>query len=166
MATSATAVLLPLDSGRACSVGLHAFVEYVTDAVRFLDVPHAPAHANRLYMWGEHMAPVVDLGILLGLREHSPVPSTLMLVRYVDLKRCTRTYGALQIVGEPQRVEVGDDMMCALPEEFFWPHIAPSCFKHQNDIVPILDLSQVFSDALSQAQFNAFAESDLATFAA
>lgn len=166
MQRNATAVLLPIGGNHTCSVALHSFTEYVTGAVRFLDLPHAPRHANRLYLWGEYMVPVVDLGVFLGARAESPIPATLLIVKYADHQRSLNTYGALQIAGEPQRVVVDDQSACELPAERYWSSIASSCFRHSEHAVPILDLSQVFGAALVRAQMREQSQPEWATHAA
>lgn len=142
--SQSTAWLLDFGEGRKAAVGERELLHLVPQAELF-DVPLTPAHCAQVLSWQERLLPVWDLHVWLG---DSPEPSEAKLVAIIGYQPRSTTqpsFGALLLSEAPERILVGDEQFCELPDGQPWPMIASSCFRHGEHAVPILDLAVMFS---------------------
>lgn len=143
MTEPARAWLLELGEGRVAAVGPLEMAHLLSDAPAAVAVPHAPAYADRVFLWEGEMVPVLDLCARMSGRPARETPY-LGVVRYREAAGESLCLGALALDAPPRRVAVSDDMACDLPDPA-WRPFAISCFSHDEQAVPVLDLARVFA---------------------
>ncbi len=147
MATS-TAWLLNLGGALRAALGERQMLHFV-DAPQLLEIPETPPHCHQVLIWQDNILPVMDLGAWLGV---SAAPDELAftgIAAYQEHPEQPPQYGALLLAGIPTRVQVNDDQVCELPgQPRGWQYLAMSCFTHDDQAIPILNLPSIFSDAL------------------
>lgn len=141
-----TAWLLDFGETKKVAVGERELLHLLPQPELF-DVPLASAYCARVLSWQERLLPVWDLGVWFGDDpDHRPAPLAAV-IGYQAQGESVPSFGALLLAEPPQRIEVGDEQFCELPDGLPWPAIAASCFRHGEQAVPILDLAVMFSAA-------------------
>lgn len=145
----AKAWLLPLDEQLLAATGEFEISQIITEP-QLYPVPGAPAHCNRVCNWQNRLLPVLDLAT--WLRGNGSVMrdrSVVAIAAYREESDALPNYGGLLLAATPRQITVDDNQACPLPARpVNWPRIAISCFRHQDQAVPIIDLGTVFSEAL------------------
>lgn len=136
-----------LDLGGGCQAAVGAReVLHLIDTPRLFDVPLAPAYCRQVVVWQERLLPVMDVAGRLGYGMQSG--PFLAVVGYQRMRGELPQFGALVLASPPRQVSVSDEQACDLPEEaLHWKTLAISCFDHQGDAVPVLNLSRAFGPA-------------------
>ncbi len=143
-----TAWLLNLGGALRAAVGARQMLHTV-DAPRLLEIPGTPPHCRQTLIWEDDILPVMDLGAWLDVPVAPGAPVFAGIAAYQQRPGAPAQYGALRLAGMPTRIQVDDDRACALPEQpTGWQRVAMSCFAHDGQAVPILNLSRIFSNAL------------------
>lgn len=133
-----------LDFGGSCqaAVGLRELLHLVDTPASFA-VPCTPAHCRRVVLWQERLLPVMDIAVRLG--HTSSAASFLGVVGYQRQRGEQPQFGALALASPPRQLAVTDDQACRLPEENgLWRELAISCFEHQGEPIPVLNLNRIF----------------------
>ena len=141
--------LLDISGGLTVAVALQDVIYLYPEAPQVFPVPQTPDHVLGVLNWQQHLVPIVDLGLYLGLQEmdsYSPDNKMMVLLNFGDSR-----LGALVLEQIPERTDVADSSQCELPAGLqAWGCLAPSCFMHNTrGAVPILDLNAVFGSELS-----------------
>lgn len=148
--TAASAAwILTLDASLCAAVGQREMVFLIETPV-LLDVPLSPFYCCQAVVWKQRLLPVMDLAAWLHQNPALPRQQTLMGVfAYQTQAGAESAYGALRLAAIPDRTQVSDDQACALPKQpSGWPTLAISCFKHNEQPIPILDLPRIFTGGL------------------
>jgi chemotaxis signal transduction protein len=144
----ATAWIVHLDSRLCLALGEHEIVHFVERPV-FEDIPHTPAHCHQVLLWEGELLPVLDLAAWLTDQPVARPQAAVSIVRWQAGAETALQYGALLCTGIPQKVRVKDEHGCDLPAQpSGWQDVAISCFTHNGQPVPIVDVPYVFSGAL------------------
>ncbi|MDH3601477.1 MAG: chemotaxis protein CheW, partial [Candidatus Tectomicrobia bacterium] len=115
----------------------------------FEDVPQTPLHCQQVLLWEGETLPVIDLTAWLTGQPAERAHASVGIVGWQERLGTIPQYGALLFTGMPQKVQVRDEQVCDLPEQpSAWKAVAISCFQHDGQPVPILDVLHIFSDAL------------------
>ena len=146
---TSSAWLLDISGGLTVAVALQDVIYVYPEAPQVFPVPQTPDHVLGVLNWQQHLVPIIDLGLYLGLQQidsHSSVIKMMVLLNLGDSK-----LGALVLEQIPERADVADSSQCELPASLqAWGCLAPSCFMHNTrGAVPILDLKAVFGSELS-----------------
>jgi chemotaxis signal transduction protein len=141
--------ILTLDASLCAAVGQREMVFLIETPV-LLDVPLSPFYCRQAVVWKQRLLPVMDLAAWLRQTPALPRHQTLTGVfAYQTQPGAEPAYGALRLAAIPDRAHVSDDQACALPKQPpGWPTLAISCFKHNEQPIPILDLPRIFTGGL------------------
>jgi len=146
---TSSAWLLDISGGLTVAVAAQDVIYVYPDAPQVFPVPQTPDHVPGVVNWQQHLVPIIDLGIYLGLQQaesHSAAIKMMVLLTLGDSR-----LGAMALEQIPERAEVADSSQCELPANLqAWGSLAASCFMHNTrGAVPILDLNAVFGSKLS-----------------
>ena len=140
--------LLNIGSGRVVGVGERELLHLV-EQPQLQEVPLAPHHCRNVLAWQGELLPVWDVRAWLDhadLTEHAPLVG---IVGYQSRRGEIPRFGAVILAEPPKRTLVADSQACALPaDQPGWEKIAISCFEHEGEAVPVLDLTRMFTRAL------------------
>lgn len=149
MAT-ATAWIVQLAGGWPVALGEREMTHVVERPV-LQDIPQTPGHCQQVLLWEEDMLPVLDLTAWLTGQPAARAGATVGIVGWQEQPEAPPQYGALLFTGIPQKVRVQDNQICDLPiQPAGWASVAVSCFHHNEQAVPILDVPALFSGALGE----------------
>ena len=141
----ATAWIIDLGHGLHAALGSSELAHLISDPTLF-EMPQTPSYCRHLVMWEGAMVPVLDLAFWLLGEPAERAESFVAVVGYQEQPADAPQHGALLTAGIPDRVRVCDEQACDLaPRPFGWRHVACSCFMHNNEPIPILDLPFLFS---------------------
>lgn len=120
----------------------------------FNKVPFSPEYCDHVAIIGKYILPVIDLAVLLGGEEckREEDPEVLGVAVYQEKQGATLEYIGLVMAAMPQSLNVADSQACPLPDDIpLWQDISLSCFVHEGNPVPVLDLAHLFSAAFRDA---------------
>jgi chemotaxis signal transduction protein len=137
--------LLHFGAGAQAAVGLRDVLHLLPQTECFA-VPCTPVHCAEALVWQGRIVPVWNMAAWLDLplaRRSQPITA---LVGYQLPGQSDTRFGALVLAAPPQRIEVADSQACALPAGTTdWRAVAVSCFRQDEQAVPILDLARIFA---------------------
>jgi chemotaxis signal transduction protein len=144
----AMAWIMNLDGGLRTAVGEREMMHLVETPV-FADIPQTPLHCQQVLIWEGELLPVVDLAAWMTGQPSGRTQACVGIVGWQDQPGASPQYGALLFTGIPAKVRVKDEQVCDLPERpSGWEIVAISCFSHNGQPIPILDVPLIFSEAL------------------
>lgn len=143
--------LLDFGEGRKAALGERELLHLITQPELYA-VPLTPAHCSQVLFWQEQLLPVWDLSIWLDDSPKQRITNLAAVIGYQPHSNRPPSFGALLLAEPPERLLVGDEQFCELPDGLPWPDIASSCFRHGEQPVPILDLAVMFSSAVQAAK--------------
>lgn len=124
---------------------------HLVESPTLLEIPQSPFYCRHALIWNKTILPALDLAAWLHGHCIERAQCLAGLIVYQN-PNAELQYGALLLADLPQRKYVTDDQACSLPSEpENWQSVAVSCFADGEDgecIVPILNLSYIFSGAL------------------
>jgi len=145
----ATAWILDLAYGLRAAVGEHDMLHLVEKPLWAI-IPYTPAHCQRVLIWENALLPMMDLTKWLTGKSAEDTNPSSGIVAWQERPEATPQYGVLLFSGLPRKVRVNDAQSCAWPTQpAGWQTVAISCFRYDNQPVPILDLARIFSGALT-----------------
>jgi chemotaxis signal transduction protein len=116
---------------------------------QLFQVPHCPAHCDRVIVWEGRVLPVWNLRKWLRPDADTPATRLVAVIGYRPDDRDDTEFGAVEIAAPPQRIVACDDDACALPADSpAWVRISTSCFAHNRKQVPALNLTSMFGRVL------------------
>ncbi|HYP67211.1 MAG TPA: chemotaxis protein CheW [Thiobacillaceae bacterium] len=145
----ATAWLLPLDTELRAAVGEREMIHLI-QSPKVFEIPDTPPWCRQVLLWQEEIVPILDIAAWLHGSPAAPTPALVGIFAY-QTPTAAIAYGALPLMAVPARRWVSDEQACTLPAQpSAWARIALSCFRDGDRVVPILDLSCLFSRVLPQ----------------
>lgn len=146
----AAAWIVDLAYGLRAAVGERDMIHLVEKPM-LATIPYTPSHCQRVLLWENELLPIMDLTMWLIGQSAEGANSSSGIVAWQDRPEATPQYGVLLFSGLPRKVRVKDEQSCALPEQpSGWQTVAISCFRYDDQPVPILDLPRIFSGALTR----------------
>ncbi len=146
--TEAAAWVVQLEGGFRVAVGEREMIHLV-EAPILEAIPQTPLHCQYVLLWEGEILPVMDLTAWLTGRPAILDRISVGIVGWQEEAGVTPQYGALLFNHIPQKVTVDDSQLCDLPESpLGWREIAISCFRHDDQPIPILDVPRLFADIL------------------
>ncbi len=139
--------LLPYRRERYVAVAVHATVE-ILEGPRIVHVPGGARHCHRLVRWRGRWLALLELDKLLQTHPSvdSAQPRPVLVVAYQPAPGHPVEHAALELPALPGTVLVSDAMACELPSDHaLWPELALSCFTHEGEAVPVLDVARLFT---------------------
>lgn len=144
----AMAWIVTLDGGLRAAVAEREMIHLVEHST-FETIPQTPLHCQQVLLWEGELLPVMDLTAWLTGQPAGRAHASVGIVGWQEGPGMAPQYGALLFTGPPEKVLVKDEQVCDLPEQpSGWEAVAISCFSHDGQPVPILDMPHIFSDAL------------------
>lgn len=144
--TVSEAWLLEPNETMPIAIGDNEMMEYVQDAASY-PVPGAPEYCDRIVLWQDHIAPVMDLNIMLN-RPSDDSNRLMSLIAYQSQPGAALQYLALKVRTPPRKIIVDDEQACELPEDIEEGPLNPlclSCFTEDSRPVLILDIAKLCS---------------------
>lgn len=154
MSEKARAWILPVSATQQVAIAEYQMYEYLTEA-KTAEVPLAPAYSSQLLFWQDRQVPMIDLSVLL--ENKTPEKNHgYVIVAYQAAAKAPIQYAGLSIIAPPIRISVHDSSASGLPEEFsgHLRDIILSCFSHEDDIVPVIDVSCLCSKEFRMQTLN------------
>ena len=143
-----TAWMLALDRQLLAAVGERELVHLI-ETPTLLAVPRSPYYCQQVLVWNNTVLPAMDLAAWLRGQPVQHQQTLAGVFAYQTRPGAEPEYGALLLAGIPTRVRVTDEQACALPKRpGNWRTLAISCFKQDDNPIPILDLLYIFSGGL------------------
>jgi chemotaxis signal transduction protein len=143
----ATAWIVELGHGLRAALASAELV-HLFSAPTLFELPQAPRYCRHLMVWEREILPVLDLAHWLAGRPAERGGQFIGVVGYQEQPEENPGRAALFMDAIPIRVKVKDEQACDLPSHpSGWRHIACSCFLHESQAVPVLDLPFLFSSA-------------------
>jgi len=140
--------VLMLDSQLRAAVGERELV-HVIETPALLAVPRSPSYCRQVLVWNDTVLPAMDVAVWLRGQPAQRQQTLAGVFAYQARPGAEPEYGALLLAGIPTRVRVTDEQACALPKRpGNWRTLAISCFKQDDNPIPILDLLYIFSGGL------------------
>ena len=144
----AMAWLLSFPGDFLAAIGERDMLHFV-DTPRLEEIPQTPLHCRHVLLWEGELLPALDLTAWLTAQPTPCERVSVGIVGWQERPGAVPQYGALMFSGAPQKIQVSDEHQCNLPNSpAAWRAVAASCFRYDDQPVPILDLSRLFSDAI------------------
>ncbi len=138
----AKAWLLDIGLAYMAAVGVREVMHLLDVPVTYA-IPCTPPYCNRVVSWQGRLLPVMDIPLRVG--GESLQARFMAVVGFRAPQGGAVDYGAIPLVSPPRQILVGDDQACALPEYMHrMDRLAMSCFKFEEQPVPILNLQLLF----------------------
>jgi len=143
-----------LDFGRGlrAAVSFNEMSQVLLEPSLFV-LPHTPRYCYQLYLRNNRFLPVIHIPTLLTASKEPPPETTyfLGLTVYQSKPYESLKYGCLHLDSLPFAIEITNTQSCTLPEDQpLWQMIAMSAFSYENQKIPVLDLTALFSAELRQ----------------
>lgn len=149
----ATAWIIDLGNGLHAALG-YSELEHLVPNPTLFEMPLTPRYCRHLILWEGDVVPVLDLALWLTGEARVHREAFAALIGYEGQPGDAPQRGALMTTAFPERVRVCDSQACDLPPEpCGWSHVACSCFRHENQPIPVLDLPFLFSEAADLAKY-------------
>ena len=131
-----------------------AFAPHVTQELleqpQWVHVPGAAYYAYGMLRWQQRWVPFVHLESLLSAHpvfNDSVAPQYALVLAYQNAAGEPLQYGAIAVNNIPYSVLASDADFCPLPSDSdMWATLALSCFRYQEQAIPILDSAKIFSE--------------------
>ena len=145
----ATAWIVHFAQGLQAAVGERE-LRHIIEQPMLKGIPQTPIHCQNVLLWESEMLPVLDLAAWLTGTPTQLSPQTAGIVGWQADADGPVQHGVLMFTGVPRKVVVRDEQACDLPDTApGWQTVAVSCFRHDDNAIPILNLPYLFSNALA-----------------
>jgi chemotaxis signal transduction protein len=143
--TGSRAWLLDFGRGLQAAVGLHEIFQVLL-SVELFQVPCTPVYCSEVFILRKRILPVLDIPSLLeGKRFLSMQNEIIGIAAYQDIFKKAMGYAGLRLATLPVNIIVSDEQACTLPRELaVWQPFVYSCFYHEGQAIPVLDLETLF----------------------
>lgn len=135
--------------GKLIAFAPHATQELI-EQPQCVHVPGAAYYAYGLLHWQERWLPLIHLESVLRAYpafDASVPPPYALVLAYQTAAYQPLQYGAIAVTDIPYATAVRDADFCPLPADSdMWPALAVSCFRHENQPVPILNPAKIFGE--------------------
>jgi len=140
-----SAWLLAVSQSFNIAVAQVVVAEYILEPEIKL-VPGSIDYCNQVLSWRGNFIPVMDLSVLLG---DEPLDSkNIAVIAYQEYEGQSIQYAAIKLYTGVEQIEVSDESMCEVPDEF--PEIMipllDSIFMHQDKIVSVINLADLCNE--------------------
>ncbi len=142
--------LLELAGGHAGVIGERQMLHLLPAPFSLREIPASPLFCRHVVVWEQEPIPVMDLSAWLDGAPVRDDPAVVAIAEFASGVSGENRRGALVLNAIPRRIVVTDDLACELPTDLVgWREIALACIEHETRSLPIMNLSYVFSGALS-----------------
>lgn len=143
--------LLNFGKGFRAAVAFHEMAQVLIEPELFI-IPRAPLYCQEVLRLGARLLPVMDVATLLdGRKDPEAITGIIGIAVYQAADLSGLEYVGMHLQSYPVGVRVTDELIRDVPEHpALWEHIALSCFQHEEQSVPILDLMTLFDPGLRE----------------
>lgn len=140
--------LLQLDEEQTIAVSNHHMAEYLLEP-ELIPTPVLQPYTLGMLDWRDSIIPVIDLLPFLypGQSARSNIVSAIVLA-YQEMEGKPLQYAGLGLHSIPSITTVDESQACPIPPDLLWQTLAGSCFSFEEQSVPIVKVSELFSSAL------------------
>lgn len=146
---TAEARMVAYAPGRFIAFAPHATQELLENP-QFLAVPGSAYYGYGLLHWQERHIPLIHLESVIKAYpafDASATPAYALILAYQPQAGAPLQYGAIAVADIPTSVTVRDADFASLPKDSdMWGEFSLSCFKHNNQHVPIIDVARMFGE--------------------
>lgn len=146
---TAEARMVAYAPGRFIAFAPHATQELLENP-QFLAVPGSAYYGYGLLHWQERHIPLIHLESVIKAYpafDASVTPAYALILAYQPQAGAPLQYGAIAVADIPTSVTVRDADFASLPKDSdMWGEFSLSCFKHNNQHVPIIDVARMFGE--------------------
>jgi len=144
--------LLDFGKGLQAAVGLHEIFQVLLSAELF-QIPCTPVYCSEVLITRKRILPVLDISSLLEGKQFLSIQNEIIgIATYQDDLKHTISYAGLRLATLPVSIFVDDDQACELPrEQEVWQPFSYSCFYHEGQAIPVLNLRTLFSQNLQSS---------------
>ena len=143
----ADARLVAYARGKLVAFAPHATQELIGNP-QWMSVPGAAYYAYGLLFWQERHIPFIHLESMLlayPAFDAAVAPSYALVLAYQNAPGEPLQYGVIAASDIPYGQPVSDADFSPLPTDSdMWVDLAISCFRHQDQDIPILDAARIF----------------------
>ncbi|MDY6994256.1 MAG: hypothetical protein SVR94_16860 [Pseudomonadota bacterium] len=149
-ATTARAWFLDFGQGFRAAVGLHEMSQVLLSVTLF-KLPCTPQYCQEVFIFQNRILPVLDIVSLFhGGAINRSAANIIGVALYQAQPHQPVHYGGFYLEVMPSNIVVSDDQAAHLPDEkHYWRPFTASCFTHEGEAIPILNLAAFFTQQLS-----------------
>lgn len=140
----ADAWLLPIDSATRIAVGRLELV-HIVESPEYFEVPKTPNYCTRVFFWNGRIIPIIDVSVLVNKSPINSRANIVAIANYLNERTQEYEYGGIRLHDTPvlKRILNEDGIQPSeLPEK--WKRLSVAAFKNKAEIVPIIDVSEIF----------------------
>jgi len=137
----ADAWLCDLGSAGYIALGQREILQVSNDLNRH-ELALAPAYLKHIVFWQNRPLAVMNLGLRLGM--NATATHCLAIIAYFDPARQTHQFAALDLARPPEKIKV-DDGWASQDIASIWLNLVRSGFSWQQQSIPIIDLTKLFT---------------------
>jgi len=143
-----TAWLLQVDRLVNVAIGQFELI-HIIDKPDYVSIPQAPEYCKDVVLWNSNIVPVMSLASWSTSDIQADNTGVVAIVVYED-DQGGHKFGGLKLSNAPVQAKVTNGQQCQLTGDFDkWRKVSLSSFKSKaGDIVPIIDVSKLFSRVL------------------
>ena len=142
--------LMQIDRLSKVAVGQLELIHIIAEP-EYIDIPRAPEYCKRIVVWNNSVIPVFDLSLLINKTSAFYQHNAVAVALYSDMVTQKIKYGGIQLIDMPTLDKVTNKQHISeieMPEH--WRSISISGYRSKdNDVVPILNISRLFSTELA-----------------
>jgi len=122
---------------------------HIIDEPDYMSIPQSPKHCKDVVLWNNNIVPVMSLVSWLTSEIQVDNTGVVAIVVYED-EQGKHKFGGIKLSNAPIQAKVKNSQQCQLTGDFDkWRKVSLSSFKSKTgDIVPIIDVSKLFSQVL------------------
>jgi len=143
-----SAWLLAVSRSFSIAVAQVVVAEYILEPELKL-VPGSIDYCNQVVNWRGEFIPVMDLSVLFG--EEALDSSSIAVIAYQEYQGQSLQYAALKLSRGVEQIEVSDESMCDIPEDFpeIMRPLIDSIFSHDDQVVAVINLADLCNEGYS-----------------
>lgn len=146
---TAEARIVAYAAGRYIAFAPHATQELLENP-QCLAVPASAYYGYGLLHWQEQHIPLIHLESVIkaypAFDANTP-PAYALILAYQPQAGAALQYGAIAVTNIPTSITVRDTDFAPLPKDSdMWGEFSMSCFKHDNQHIPIIDVARMFGE--------------------
>lgn len=145
MADTCKAWLLDFGHDFMAATARYELEDVYTEA-RLTRIPMTPPYCQQVMHWRQRLIPIFNMASFLSGESKEAKQPIIGIFGYQAQKGDRVQYGGLILKYRPEAIEVRDADACELPtNNAQWQYCALSSFRQSAQVVPILDLSYLFT---------------------
>jgi chemotaxis signal transduction protein len=149
---SSNAWILSLENVQQVAIGQLEMIHLLPSPELF-KIPDTPDYCHYMVFWQNELIPVMDVLTRAGIKSNfanklwnrKDQDFYVAIIGYESESFSLPQYGGIFLAKKPVTMMVNNDQNSLLPEEpEGWQDISTSCFSYKNNIIPILNLADLF----------------------